>query len=252
MEYSQCDMRTTSEAGSGVETHSDPLVNRDITSDTHPVRCTVGAEVQVTAAQSQRVWKRDTLPVTCSVQTAPALGPCCSNHASLWCLCFCSSGHLLTGNTVHPASCSQLSAQSHNSPSVQQKYCVYTFVIGPKRTLKKIILSSLLSHPPSLASRMSCFHRSIHCVFDSVCHLSLISALMKCGLEERSAPPQDYCSLCLANKLKQDIALRSGPSMNFTYKQNQSSIHAQIIAHCQPTFSCSWMLDACLLIYCQS
>lgn len=32
-----------------------------------------------------------------------SLGPCRSHHASLWCLCFCSAGHLLTENTVHPA-----------------------------------------------------------------------------------------------------------------------------------------------------
>lgn len=115
VEYSQRDI---------AEAHWDPPANRDVTSDTRPGSRSPGHR----SSEPTRLKTRRPLS---HMQRAD--GPRCSNHASLWCLCFCSSGHLLTGNTVHPASCSQLSAQLHKSPSVQQKYCVYTLVTGPKR-----------------------------------------------------------------------------------------------------------------------
>lgn len=41
---------------------------------------------------------------------------------------------------------------------------------------------------------------------------------MRCGVDERRAPAAQHFSLCLANRFKPDIALRSGPRMSFTYK----------------------------------
>lgn len=109
------------------ETNSYPHLSWDITSElSSSALCAALSEPKSRSAQhtADVCFKLDNLSFRCSMQAAPILGSCHSNRASLWCLCFCYSGHLLTENTVHPAGCffvsdpqrrSELS--HHKSPS---------------------------------------------------------------------------------------------------------------------------------------
>ena len=118
--------------------------------------------------------------------------------------------------------------------------------------IQRIKLLTQRIPPPSLP-RLALHHfsRLLSIWASSVswqCHLGLSSGLMKWMSEERSASLLDYYSVCLANKLKQDIALISGPSVSFIYKHNKLSTAHCLLCLKSLTLDPVGNVDACVLL----